>query len=96
MGGFLPLLEAFVAFALTMAALTTVVSALVGTWNKLTRARAYGLRMQMVYFHRNELGPTLRRLAGAAGAGKALAEGRFAHDEAALAARRCGSDRVCQ
>jgi hypothetical protein len=74
MGGFLPLLEAFVAFALTMAALTTVVSALVGTWNKLTRARAYGLRMQMVYFHRNELGPTLRRLAGAAGAGKALAE----------------------
>jgi hypothetical protein len=73
MGGFLPLLEAFVAFALTMAALTTVVSALVGTWNKLTRARAYGLRMQVVYFYRNELGPTVRRLGAAAGAGKALA-----------------------
>lgn len=67
MGGILPLLEAFAAFALTMAALTTVVSALVGTWNKLTRARAYGLRMQMVYFYRNELGATVRRLRDAAG-----------------------------
>jgi hypothetical protein len=65
MGGILPLLEAFIAFALTMAALTTVVSALVGTWHKLTRARAYGLRMQMVYFFRNELRPALDRLARA-------------------------------
>lgn len=65
MGGILPLLEAFIAFALTMAALTTVVSALVGTWHKLTRARAYGLRMQMVYFFRNELKPALDRLARA-------------------------------
>jgi hypothetical protein len=59
MGGFLPLIEAFLAFALTMTALTIAVSALVGTWHKLTRTHAYALRMLMVYFLRNEILPLI-------------------------------------
>ena len=44
MTSFLPLLEAFLALALTMLVLTTGVSSLSGTWQRALRARARGLR----------------------------------------------------
>lgn len=42
--GFLPLIEAFLALGLTMIVLTTGVSSLAGTWQRLRRARARGLQ----------------------------------------------------
>lgn len=44
MSGFMPLVEGFLAFAMTMLALTTGVSALVGIWHRFRRQRARGLR----------------------------------------------------
>jgi len=55
MGGFLPLIEAFLAFALTMLALTTAVSAIVGFILRSLRSRAYGLREMVDYLYRNEI-----------------------------------------
>ena len=51
MDGFLPLIEGFLAFALTMLALTTAVSAIVGVLHRLRRRRAQGLRdmVRMLY-----------------------------------------------
>ncbi len=51
MEGFLPLIEGFLAFALTMLALTTAVSAIVGVLHRLRRRRAQGLRdmVRMLY-----------------------------------------------
>jgi hypothetical protein len=47
MNGFLPLIEAFLAFALTMLALATAVSALLGVWMRIFRWRSYGFRMSV-------------------------------------------------
>jgi hypothetical protein len=55
MNGFLPLVEAFVAFALTMMVLTTAVSVIVGSIHRLLRARAKGLRDTVDYLFRNHL-----------------------------------------
>lgn len=44
MTSFLPIIEAFIALGLTMIVLTTGVSSLAGTWQRLTRSRARGLR----------------------------------------------------
>jgi len=52
-GGFLPLLEAFAAFALTMVALTTAVSTILGIIQRALRWRSAGMRLQLVYFFRN-------------------------------------------
>ncbi len=55
MGGFLPLIEAFLAFVLTMLALTTAVSAIVGFILRCLRSRAYGLREMVDYLYRNDI-----------------------------------------
>ena len=55
MDGFLPLVEAFLAFALTILALTTAVSALVGTGQRLLRWRPRVLREMVDFFYRNEV-----------------------------------------
>lgn len=62
MDGFLPLIEAFLAFALTMVALTTAVSAIVGIFHRLLRLRARGLRQMMDYYFRNEIIPFLQSI----------------------------------
>jgi len=52
MTSFLPLIEAFLALALTMLVLTTGVSSLAGTWQRALRARARGLRsLLQAFFH---------------------------------------------
>ena len=55
MGGFLGLIEAFLAFALTMLALSTAVSAIVEVGYNLFRWRAKGLREMVAYLFRNEI-----------------------------------------
>jgi hypothetical protein len=55
MGGFLPLLEAFAAFALTMVALTTAVSTILGVLQRIVRFRSAGMRRQLIFFFRNSL-----------------------------------------
>src|SRR5450755_2084966 len=62
MGGFLPLIEAFAAFALTMVALTTAVGAILGIGQRGLRMRAHGLRQLVIYFFRNEIKPRLALL----------------------------------
>lgn len=55
MDGFLPLVEAFLAFALTMLALTTAASAIVGTLQRALRWRPRVLREMVEYLYRNEV-----------------------------------------
>ena len=64
MDGILPLTEAFLAFALTMLALATAVSSLVGICHRLTRWRAVGLRRLVDYFYRNEIRTSLSERSG--------------------------------
>lgn len=59
MGGFMPLIEAFLAFALTMLALATAVSAVVGVWLRVFRWRAYGLRQSLETIYDTEIEPRL-------------------------------------
>jgi len=59
MNGFLPLVEAFLAFALTMLALATAVSAVVGVWMRFFRWRALGLRRSVSLLYDKEI---VRRL----------------------------------
>ena len=62
MEGFLPLIEAILAFALTMVALTTAVSVITGVVFRFFRSRAAGLREMMTYFFRNEVIPLLEMI----------------------------------
>ena len=55
MGDFMPLIQAFLAFSLTMIALTTAVSVIVGLILRFLRSRASGLREMMNYLFRNEI-----------------------------------------
>lgn len=55
MDAFLPLIEALVAFALTMLGLATAVSAIVGAWMRALRWRAYGLRQSILLLYDREL-----------------------------------------
>jgi hypothetical protein len=57
--GFLPLIEAFLAFALTMLALTTAVAAVAGVWQRLFRWRSRGLRDSVEYLYQHTLQPRL-------------------------------------
>src|SRR5688572_2234998 len=59
MNGFAPLLEGFLAFALTMVALTTGVSAIVGAINQLRRKHARGLRDMVRLLYLREIVPLL-------------------------------------
>jgi hypothetical protein len=59
MNGFAPLLEGFLAFALTMLALTTGVSAIVGAINHLRRKHARGLRDMVRLLYLREIVPLL-------------------------------------
>jgi hypothetical protein len=59
MTGFAPLLEGFLAFALTMLALTTGVSAIVGALHHLRRWHARGLRDMVRLLYSRELLPLL-------------------------------------
>jgi hypothetical protein len=59
MNGFAPLLEGFLAFALTMVALTTGVSAIVGAINHLRRKHARGLRDMVRLLYLREIVPLL-------------------------------------
>jgi hypothetical protein len=62
MGGFMPLIEAFLAFTLTMVALTMAVSTLLSLYQRAIRVRARGLRQMMVYLYRNEIAVKLDAL----------------------------------
>jgi hypothetical protein len=57
MNGFAPLIEGFLAFALTMLALTTGVSAIVGALNHLRRRHARGLRDMVRVLYVRDLKP---------------------------------------
>lgn len=59
MGNFLPLIEAFIAFALTMLALATAVSSVFGGIQRAKRSHARGMREMMKYYYRNEVQPFL-------------------------------------
>ena len=59
MGGFMPLIEGFLAFALTMLALATAVSAIVGVWLRFFRWRAFGFRQSMVAIYDGQIEPRL-------------------------------------
>lgn len=63
MGDVLSLIGAFIAFALTMVALTGAVSALLGIVQRTLRWRAAGLRHLIVYLYRNEIVVSLARIA---------------------------------
>jgi hypothetical protein len=63
LNGFLPLIEAFLAFALTMLALATAVSAIVGVWLRVFRWRALGLRQSLELIYDKEIQPRLSRAA---------------------------------
>ena len=60
MGGFMPLIEAFLAFALTMLALATAISATVGVWLRLFRWRAFGLRQSLDTIYNVQIAPRLK------------------------------------
>jgi hypothetical protein len=62
MGDVLSLIGAFIAFALTMIALTGTVSALLGMVQRTLRWRADGLRHLIVYLYRNEIVVGLARI----------------------------------
>ena len=55
MEAFLPLIEALVAFALTMLGLATAVSAIVGAWMRALRWRASGLRQSVLLLYDREI-----------------------------------------
>ena len=57
MNGFAPLIEGFLAFALTMLALTTGVSAIVGAINQVRRKHARGLRDMVRLLYLREIVP---------------------------------------
>ena len=59
MNGFAPLIEGFLAFALTMLALTTGVSAIVGAINQVRRKHARGLRDMVRLLYLREIVPLL-------------------------------------
>ncbi|MBX6323689.1 MAG: hypothetical protein IRY94_17875 [Rhodospirillaceae bacterium] len=59
MGGFLPLIEAFAAFALTMLALATAVSSILAAGQRAARVRALGMLQMIEYYYRNEVQPFL-------------------------------------
>lgn len=61
MDGFFPILEALLAFALTMLLLTMAVSAVVGAATHLMRSRARNLRKTADAFYRQEVVPLLER-----------------------------------
>ena len=63
MTGFAPLIEGFLAFALTMLALTTGVSAIVGALHHLRRWHARGLRDMVRLLYTRELVPLLNESA---------------------------------
>lgn len=75
MGGILPLLEAFLTFALTMLALTTAVSAMVGLILRFFRSRAYGLREMVSYLYGSEILLMLKDLKAMYGGTKKAPEG---------------------
>jgi hypothetical protein len=56
----MPLIEGFLAFALTMLALSTAVSAIVGVWLRFFRWRAWGFRRSMETIYDREIEPRLR------------------------------------
>ena len=62
MDGLFPILEALLAFALTMLLLATAVSAVVGAVLRLMRSRARNLRKTVDAFYRNEVVPALARV----------------------------------
>ena len=62
MGGFFNLIEAFLAFALTMLALSTAVSSIIASLIGLFRLRARVLRSLVENFYRNELHPLIERV----------------------------------
>jgi hypothetical protein len=64
MDAFLPLIEALVAFALTMLGLATAVSAVVGAWMRAFRWRAHGLRQSILLLYDRDLAPLLSSLPG--------------------------------
>lgn len=59
MQGILPLVEAFLAFALTMLALSMGVSAILSAWQRFHGWRREGMRHLVEYFYRNEVHPLL-------------------------------------
>ncbi|MEO0424979.1 MAG: hypothetical protein AAF184_21770 [Pseudomonadota bacterium] len=64
MDGFLPLIEAFLAFALTMLGLATAVAALTGIWQRTFRWRAAILRESLVTLYTSRIAPLLDGGAG--------------------------------
>jgi hypothetical protein len=60
MSGFAPLIEGFLAFALTMLALTMGVSAIVGAIHYLRRSRGRGLRAMVRLLYAREIHPLLQ------------------------------------
>jgi len=77
MNGFAPLLEGFLAFALTMVALTTGVSAIVGAINQLRRKHARGLRDMVRLLYLREIVPLLDgQQPGQAPGGRAITPGQ--------------------
>lgn len=75
MDGFLPLIEAFLAFALTMLALTTAVSAIVGACQRALRWRARVLREMVEFFYRNEVEDRIATLQQAPGSAQTATNG---------------------
>lgn len=69
MTGFLPLVEGFLAFALTMLAFTTAVSAGVGVLHRLRRRRARGLRDMLRLLYATGIQPQLDELAEGSASG---------------------------
>ncbi|MEM9386046.1 MAG: hypothetical protein AAGA68_13355 [Pseudomonadota bacterium] len=74
MDGFLPLIEAFLAFALTMLGLATAVAALTGIWQRAFRWRAAILRESLVTLYTSKIAPLLGGGSDSATRENALAE----------------------
>ncbi|HSW13589.1 MAG TPA: hypothetical protein VLI06_12165 [Solimonas sp.] len=55
MNSWFPLIEGFIAFALTMVALTSVVSALLGIWQRLWHWRSRGLRTLIRFLYQRDV-----------------------------------------
>lgn len=62
MQGILPLVEAFLAFALTMLALSMGVSAILSAWQRIRGWRRQGMQHLVEYFYRNEMHPFLEEI----------------------------------
>ena len=74
MDGFLPLIEAFLAFALTMMGLATAVAALTGIWQRVLRWRGAILRESLVTLYAGKLAPMLKQRTGSTADDESLAE----------------------